>query len=160
NSTTVESNRTVLSLLLNDHSAAADAFIELFDTHKDEKHDPKHRKPNPWFTSLWTLQEVCLRPDMWLCNSKWEFLAIDENTPVALNDLVALCVGTSSVPDPTGRVAAGVQELRRLIQMTGLESLLRLSELSIITMGNERHCKKRRAEAIMSAVGAVEWFSS
>ena len=21
-----------------------------------------------WFTSLWTLQEACLRPDMWICD--------------------------------------------------------------------------------------------
>ena len=138
--------------------AAANAFIDLFDPHEKEKQDPNHRKPNPWFTSLWTLQEVCLRPDMWLCNSKWEFLAICENTPIALNDLVALCLATSNMPIFKNRVPTGVRELQRLIRITELQSLLQLSQISIITMGNQRHCKKRRAEAIMSAIGAVDWF--
>ncbi|KAM0475771.1 hypothetical protein ACHAP7_007268 [Fusarium lateritium] len=44
-----------------------------------------------WFDSLWTLQEVCLRPDMWLCNQDWELLTVGiERVPVAINALVAL----------------------------------------------------------------------
>ena len=158
NATTVESNREALSVLLDEHAAAIDASIELLDSQTDESHQTNRKTPNPWFTSLWTLQEVCLRPDMWLCNSKWEFLAISENTPIALNDIVALCLANFGTMNSTGRGSTGVRELQNLIRTTGLEGLLRLSELSIITMGNERHCKKRRAEAIMSAVGAVDWF--
>lgn len=33
-------------------------------------------RPSGWFTSLWTLQEVCMRPDMLLCNSNWELLSV------------------------------------------------------------------------------------
>ncbi|KAH7000977.1 hypothetical protein EDB80DRAFT_685951 [Ilyonectria destructans] len=44
-----------------------------------------------WFDSLWTLQEVCLRPDMWLCNQDWELLTVGvQRVPVAINALVAL----------------------------------------------------------------------
>lgn len=44
-----------------------------------------------WFDSLWTLQEVCLRPDMWLCNCDWELLTTGvERIPVAMNALIAL----------------------------------------------------------------------
>lgn len=44
-----------------------------------------------WFTSLWTLQELCLRPDMWLCNGDWELLTVGaERKPVAINTLIAL----------------------------------------------------------------------
>jgi len=153
-----ESNRTALCLLLSDTSAAADALVELFDPHENEKQDPNQRKPNPWFTSLWTLQEVCLRPDVWLCNSKWEFLAVSEDHPLALNDLIALCLVNSTLPSQTLPLPAGVRELNRLLRMTGLQNLLQLSQLSIITMGNERHCTERRAEAIMSAIGATHWF--
>ena len=44
-----------------------------------------------WFSSLWTLQEICLRPDMWLCNAGFEFFAVDNGAVlVAFNALVAL----------------------------------------------------------------------
>ncbi len=45
-----------------------------------------------WFSSLWTLQEVCLRPDMWLCNREWELLAVGPGpgTPVAVDTIAAL----------------------------------------------------------------------
>src|SRR5579859_4864490 len=39
-------------------------------------------EPNPWFTSLWTVQEVYLRPDMWLANDKWEVLSLGELFPL------------------------------------------------------------------------------
>jgi hypothetical protein len=47
-----ESNRTALSVVLNDALAEADALAELSDPHNNEKQDPKHRNPNPWMTSL------------------------------------------------------------------------------------------------------------
>jgi Heterokaryon incompatibility protein (HET) len=153
-----EANRAALSFLLSDASTAADNFIELLDPHKDEKRDPNQRKPNPWFTSLWTLQEVCLRPDMWLCNSNWEFLAVSDDTPLALNDIVALSLVNSTIPSLAAQAPIGVRELTRLFRITGLQNLLQLSQLSIITMGNERHCTSRRAEAIMSAIGVTDWF--
>ncbi|RDW90946.1 hypothetical protein BP5796_02111 [Coleophoma crateriformis] len=43
-----------------------------------------------WFSSLWTLQEICLRPDMWLCNSDWTLLQVGNGIPVAFNSIVAL----------------------------------------------------------------------
>ncbi|KAI8659038.1 HET domain-containing protein [Fusarium keratoplasticum] len=44
-----------------------------------------------WFDSLWTLQDVCLRPDMWLCNQDWELLTVGvQRVPVAINALIAL----------------------------------------------------------------------
>ena len=46
--------------------------------------------PLPWFTSLWTLQEACLRPDMALCNKNWEPLTAGPGTIVTLDHLVAL----------------------------------------------------------------------
>ncbi|KAH6971535.1 hypothetical protein BKA56DRAFT_594458 [Ilyonectria sp. MPI-CAGE-AT-0026] len=51
-----------------------------------------------WFTSLWTLQEVCLRPDMWLCNGDWELLTVGaERKPVPINILIALTHACSQV---------------------------------------------------------------
>ena len=36
-----------------------------------------------WFTSLWTLQEACMRPDMWLCTRDWKSV----NLPLGFNRL-------------------------------------------------------------------------
>ena len=50
---------------------------------------------NRWFSSLWTLQEICLRPDMRLCNKNWEVLAVGEHEQlhVGMDDLIALSEG-------------------------------------------------------------------
>ncbi|KAF2255483.1 hypothetical protein BU26DRAFT_545097 [Trematosphaeria pertusa] len=44
----------------------------------------------PWFTSLWTLQEACLRPDMMLYNRNFECLTVGRDTVVTLESLAAL----------------------------------------------------------------------
>src|SRR5204863_7401587 len=41
-------------------------------------------EPNPWFTSLWTYQEVCLRPDMLICNERWDPVMLADDTPISL----------------------------------------------------------------------------
>ena len=49
--------------------------------------------PDRWFTSLWTLQEVCLRPDMILCDRDWSVFGVGEaefHVPISLDHLVAL----------------------------------------------------------------------
>lgn len=46
--------------------------------------------PVSWFTSLWTLQEICLRPDMVMCNRDWVPLTVGLDTPITLDQLVAL----------------------------------------------------------------------
>ncbi|KAF2252735.1 hypothetical protein BU26DRAFT_600990 [Trematosphaeria pertusa] len=56
-----------------------------------------------WFSSLWTLQEICLRPDMWLCNAKWEIFSVADHTvPIAMDTIVALNQECTSILD--GRV--------------------------------------------------------
>jgi hypothetical protein len=148
----------ILTSSLNTASEDAGPIPELLFKSEDKKKVYSLQwKPNAWFTSLWTLQETCLRPDMLLSTADWQMLENSEGVPVALNDIVALCsVNTRQYPTATQPV--GVQELRQLISKTGLENLLQLSQLSIITMGNGRHCLERRAEAIMSAIGVTKWF--
>jgi hypothetical protein len=47
-------------------------------------------KSTGWFTSQWTLQEACLRPDMLLWDSNWNILEVMPGVPVALEDVIAL----------------------------------------------------------------------
>ena len=147
----------LLDSILEVTSKKANSHIELCNKPKFETVVPR-RSPNPWFTSLWTLQEACLRPDMWLCNEEWEFILLWNCIPVTLCDIVALLFVNSHLF--ASKVPIGVGELNRLFMETRMIGLLQLSRTSIMTMGNQRECLQRRAEAIMSAIGATEWFKT
>ena len=41
--------------------------------------------PDDWFTSLWTLQEACLKPDMCLCTNHWYMLKLDSGYSITLD---------------------------------------------------------------------------
>jgi len=127
-------------------------------------------QPNPWFTSLWTLQEVCLRPDMWLCAKDWSTLACNGSSPVPISgfvavletwriqDLTRIQVLLEVDPQKQGHIA--LYELGVWLFTTGLSKLLDLDRAAILTLGDRRHCTERRAEAIMSALGVVNWYNS
>ena len=122
--------------------------------------------PSGWFTSLWTLQESCLRPEMKLCNRRWEILRICDAPsalPVPLDSILALAdhYQKKELPE-TGHdndeMPAGVIELCALLEHTRLTELLQYSPLAVLVLGNHRECSERRAEAIMSIIGATDWY--
>lgn len=138
--------------------------IELFNRRTEAKAGIDTASLNPWFTPLWTLQEICLRPDMLICNATWELLSVRQNVAVAFDELVALYQANSTAdgkrsksPDP--RKPRAVAELIHLLGHTGLSSLLTMSRPTILILGNQRQCLERHAEAIMAVLGATEWFS-
>jgi hypothetical protein len=64
---------------------------QLFDDYSYEPGVSRHSmEVTGWFSSLWTLQEICLRPDMWLCNADWTLLQVGKGVPVAFNSVVAI----------------------------------------------------------------------
>src|SRR5208282_6351573 len=102
--------------------------------------------PNAWFTSLWTLQEVCLRPDMLLLNQKFEFLSLTpDRAAISLSDIVHLVTATTDVEDLAiswgQKTPLCVRRLMAFVYSIGFVGLLRLSRMQILTMGNHRHCK-------------------
>ncbi|KAI0131404.1 hypothetical protein F4814DRAFT_167846 [Daldinia grandis] len=117
-------------LLSSIRTAAADADKPLELLH----HDPNRQapandiwEPNPWFTSMWSLQEAIMRPDVLLCNGNWEMLEIGNGIPVALNDIAAflrVCSGTAAA---TQHQPLCVQELYQLFERVGLMNLLELT---------------------------------
>jgi hypothetical protein len=159
--------------------------------------------PGSWLTSLWTLQEACLRPDMLLCNKNFELLVVGDDpvTVVSLDGLAALLnfaikhydqgpfetiLNNETTPDKSkpGTVleyeelnkssqkrqrwilekmpvdAVGVQELYDALVMSGMNKLFKVSPASILNLGQHRQCTSRRAEAIMSVIGATEWYTT
>jgi hypothetical protein len=171
---------------------------------RDDNNDNEHaRTPGSWFTSLWTLQEACLPPDMLLCNKNFELLVVGDNlrTVVSLDGLAALLnfaikyYGQGSFemtlnskitpekskfgivleyeglnkssPKRQRRIlermpvnAIGVQELYDALVMSGMNKLFRVSPSSILGLGKHRQCASKRAEAIMSVIGATEWYTT
>lgn len=158
-----------------------DSNLELFDD-ASEMNDMPEDSMNRWFSSLWTLQEVCLRPDMRLCNKEWEVLDAGKNgnLHIGMDDLVALAAGGQfqanawedvaeagtrrleiAEPSTSNRFVAqskATDQLWELLDLSGLEHLLNASRTTILTLGNQRYCERNRAEAIMSAVGITDWF--
>ena len=119
-----------------------------------------HVEVDGWFSSLWTLQEICLRPDMILCDRKWRLLRIGEKMPfMQMDHLVALfntCL--DNFPKKLS-VPRGVHELGGILTRTAMHKLLDMSAIDILVFGNQRYCKDaNRAKAIMSALGVHQWY--
>ncbi|KAL2795521.1 hypothetical protein BJX66DRAFT_350518 [Aspergillus keveii] len=117
---------------------------------------------NRWFSSLWTLQELCLRPDLMFCDRLWNFFAVDgtKETAVRLDDLIALRMHLDPTTVYVHRDAldrAGVDlsvEEDQPTMTDALDSLFLTSGLDEFPNASVAN----RAEAIMSAVGAVDWY--
>ena len=155
----------------------------------------------PWFTSLWTLQEYCLRPDMIVLDKEWRPLTRPSGRFIYLDDLVAFmhfCQTTMLRPtrfydfesdsadrkrwknrleryreqdktyadlarvpyenDISGLWPDGPMELGLL---TAGANLIHAHQgpSKILRFGDMRECSGRRAEAIMSALGATKWYA-
>ncbi|MCJ1387454.1 hypothetical protein MMC18_000297 [Xylographa bjoerkii] len=161
--------------------------MELYLPERESSHEadevalsPAELEPLPWFSSLWTLQEVCLRPDMVLCTKDWEPLATESGTLIPLDHVVALSnfifkgtfltalnrKNTDTSEDEALEELAldslipGCQDLMDLLQSTCLYDINWVSPGTVFTLGQLRHCSENRAEAIMSVVGATDWFTS
>lgn len=141
-----------------------------------------------WFTSLWTLQETCMRPDMWLCTSDWKPLDFDLGEGLSkirhilyLDGLLALCMRMIHKREAhiakvlrdheAGRdfdqaadqrfvdTPGAVKHLVDTMAKASMLVLLELSPLEILWLGDQRQCTSRRAEAIMSALGVTRWWA-
>ncbi|KAH6697282.1 hypothetical protein F5X68DRAFT_238651 [Plectosphaerella plurivora] len=60
--------------------------------HERDKHefltsDDPQKYVDRWFTSLWTLQEACVRPDMWVCDKNWNLLRLGSTSGRCNNEI-------------------------------------------------------------------------
>ncbi|KAL9064114.1 MAG: hypothetical protein Q9161_009085 [Pseudevernia consocians] len=142
-----------------------------------------------WFSSLWTLQEACMCPSLGLLSKYWEPLKSPDGALITLDALFALSknVRDSSFQSQEARSfedtysylssrrteqvlrggrpvwdfwPTGPKQLDELARRTKIENVLRSSRADVLVMGNMRQCTASRAEAIMSVVGATDWFTS
>lgn len=123
------------------------------------------QKSNPWFTSLWTLQEAYLRTDMFLANKDWKLLGVSEHHPVTLLDLVSMVYYSGDKQESASllnpQLSYGSPSLEGLVKVmahSGLSDLLSPSRSNILHMASRRECTGRRAEAIMGVLDVTDWF--
>lgn len=115
----------------------------------------------PWITSTWTLQESCLFPDIILCNKDWEPLEIATGSPVSLHQLFSIWSvcreGYFMKPIEYSKWPVPVNQLAYIQQMVCGQDV-QISRLAILTLGTTRECERRRADAVMSAMGITGWY--
>lgn len=144
-------------------AAKAETATGLIQSWDEARKAPINRKDKlqPWFTSLWTLQELCLRPDMLLCDKDWRPLTLS-GFKVPLDHIMAL--NMSKVwnkyqdSNPDVRLGRGIVELQLLLMDTRIVDLPELMSMTAMILADQRYCRGRRAEAIMSVVGCTKWF--
>ncbi|KAL4908413.1 hypothetical protein BDW74DRAFT_100475 [Aspergillus multicolor] len=159
------------------HLGDAEAEIEI-EFVRNTKDAWGQAELNSWFTSLWTLQELCLRPDMVFYDRQWNPLTVGpaSKTPVRLDDLAELISLTcrelpsrnrtysskSLAPvDTSGERNLLLKPLEGLpcfLGVSGLSDIADLERVEILSLGNRRYCKESRAEAIMSVLGVTDWY--
>ncbi|KAJ9608145.1 hypothetical protein H2200_007133 [Cladophialophora chaetospira] len=125
-------------------------------------------RPNSFWTSLWTLQELCLRPEMWLAATDWRLLSLDGVNPLPISGIPAIkeaynSLGRDLAPlmplDHRQQKCIAIWEIGYWLNTTGLARLRDFSRADIIAWADQRQCTSRRAEAIMSALGTTEWYA-
>jgi hypothetical protein len=145
---------------------------------------------SPWFSSLWTLQESCLCPDFGLFDKEWralrdssgtlltldnlftlydqvacrwegpEVLATDFGNPRAYEREQSLRKATAEKSVPRSQWPLGPKQIGDLMNKTKADQLLDLSRSAVLVMGNLRQCTESRAEAVMSVIGATDWYTN
>ncbi|KUJ06309.1 uncharacterized protein LY89DRAFT_726625 [Mollisia scopiformis] len=134
---------------------------------------------NKWFSSLWTLQEACLRPDMIICDKNWEYLSLNGKQPLKLDGLISLIdlapfnmlhrqanfFYGDPVENPDQELLEyGYEESKSLAQLkttlkySGLSQLVELTRMRILYQADQRECSRDRALAFMSAIGVTNWL--
>lgn len=115
-----------------------------------------------WLTSLWTLQEAVLCPDMELLDANWLTLTDTWGHAVSIRTLMVLI--NQCQPDKTSAWPEGPTELAQLNDLTNLSAIfLSESPAVICSVTNLRVCSgppESRAAAIMSALGVTDWWQT
>ncbi|KAK7700430.1 hypothetical protein SLS57_012098 [Botryosphaeria dothidea] len=85
---------------------ASTGFFQAY--HFDVSASTDDMEAEGWYSSLWTLQEICLRPDMWLCNATWELFTVGgAGVPAAFNTIVALVGECRQIADQMAALRSG-----------------------------------------------------
>lgn len=125
-----------------------------------------------WFTSLWTLQEAFLCPEMELYSRSWSRLTDSWGCAISLTTLMVFAdqCGNATARDSTGKIhrqkgwPRAATDLEWLVFSSAMANvLLSDSSISICPIAALRKCSKppqSRSPAIMSAIGVIDCWHS
>ncbi|KAJ9602652.1 hypothetical protein H2200_012845 [Cladophialophora chaetospira] len=100
-------------------------------------------------SSLWTLQEACLWPQMSLASRSFTPLTTGLDMHVTLDSLVTLAHSLDRSTSRRGPTAIRTYFSRQFSTLGPIE---------VILMSNERQCSGQRTPAIMSVLGVTSWY--
>ncbi|KAI1742826.1 hypothetical protein F4680DRAFT_27297 [Xylaria scruposa] len=145
-------------------------------------------EPAPWFSSLWTLQECVLCPDLHLYSGGWKRLEDRRGQAIPLRSFMIfiaqtqVCLRDGPIDQPftdpmdythgltsdtssrlgsltSHTLPCAVRQLLQLLLRTRLENVFIVaSPTPILTNANIRQSTGDRAPAIMSALGVTDWY--
>jgi hypothetical protein len=123
---------------------------------------------SPWFTSLWTLQEACLCPEIVLSSVDFEQFNVGSGLTITLSQLIQLYdINLEMIEEVTANSGAisnpaewpsGPRYIKYVKDFVGGDSGVH-SRLGILALAQLRQCSERRVEAIMSVMDATDWFT-
>lgn len=140
-----------------------------------------------WFSSLWTLQEAAMRPDMHLYSRHWQRLEDRQSVPIALETLVIITDrGTSfdiiQHPEPETPFSRHLEYLVEVTKPSRSPTTMPRGPLNLLMFGRYsnsnglsvctemrdpaarfacstgRACTSSRAPGIMSALKVTDWY--
>ncbi|KAL4991796.1 hypothetical protein BDW68DRAFT_151330 [Aspergillus falconensis] len=129
---------------------------DIVTTAVDESTGDANAVPAGWFSSLWTLQEVMIRPDMILLDRYWRPLVLGDKLAVTLDNLLRITGEYSGVED----VPDGIAMLAGMFEDQHIFPLLEATRLTPLVCGLARTSTSPRAPAIMSVMGATNWYKA
>ncbi len=111
-------------------------------------------EPLRWLSSLWTLQESIMRPDMLLLNQDWEPLVVGGEMEMALEWICALLVTTGiDTGDSLREYPASPFQVATCMLASGMLHVVNPNRLVPLMLGRDQSCTHSRAAAIMSITG-------
>lgn len=174
--------------ILSDAHAKSQRCCELFPAKfpagiqgRDELENiRRYEPPAAWFSSLWTLQEAVLCPDLVLVERNWTQLRDLSGCLIPLSTICRLAAtlekvrnnGTAYKPydgtvqdyfnrgeEVVLRWPLAARQLMDMEMHTQMNNLFDASlPMSILIAANLRKCTGNRAPAIMSATGVIGWY--
>lgn len=169
--------------ILRHAAELADSHIGLVANTESER----EKNVGSWFSSLWTLQEAAMRPDMHLYSRHWQRLEDRQSVPITLEALVIITDrGTSfdiiqhpkpetpfsqhleylievtkpsRSPAPMPRGPLSLSTFGRYSNSNGLSVCIEMRDpAALFACSTGRACTSSRAPGIMSALEVTDWY--
>lgn len=134
--------------------------LKSLENSMSELYNPITGEISAWFTSLWTLQELYLRPGMVICDKNFRTCynmgqggSAEGTLPITLVDLAA-------IPIAFRHKEKRLSSLDDITIYGNVDNIFFMSRRMLLNQAIQRkYTCKSPVEAIMSAAGATDWYT-